>query len=81
MLINVNPLIPSTCEADLRADGFEPGAPSTLKVLERCIDWETAKETTCDLCGHAGMEYRPWHRQTAYRFLMCCPQCGYSVEG
>lgn len=78
----MNPPVPSlTNEADLRAAGFSPGAPAHLKALERNADWETCREATCDLCGHEGLEFAPWHKGHQYRFLMVCSACGYSSEG
>lgn len=64
--------------ADLRAAGYQPGAPSAEAAA---IDGPIAESRICGKCGGA-VQYRPWHRRTPYSYiaLAVCTKCGHEEE-
>jgi hypothetical protein len=62
-------------EAELRAEGYHPGAPAGLPAAAAEIDRSVAREASCDSCGHAGLYCSAWHKCGSYRCIAACPQC------
>ncbi len=70
----------ATLSAELRQDGYSPGAPKHVSKDCLAIDREVCQEATCDECGHFGLNYEPWHRGRSSRAVMHCSHCGHSTE-
>ena len=68
----------------LEAEGFQIGRPA--HVSPECIacDRETAAETTCDQCGHVGLEFLPFRPRSRtdrdYRAMAWCCCCDAAFE-
>ena len=61
---------------------YRVGRPSWGIVDGGAIDAEVCYTSTCEKCGHKGMEYHPFVRDEprSYRAFAKCPECGYSEE-
>jgi len=66
--------------AELRADGFTPGAPAHVTPFARHVDAATCRKTTCGRCGTRRLGYPPFHRLNQYRALAVCPLCHHAEE-
>lgn len=71
---------PAAAEAQLRADGFRPGAPVQLSPGCYAIDLATCRDSVCGNCHHRGLAFRPFHRDERYRALAVCPECNFAEE-
>lgn len=65
---------------DLIERGYKPGGYND-------IDDGVCKTSTCEVCGHEGMEYRPFVKtaydgvvRIGYIAVAVCPKCKYEVE-
>lgn len=71
----------ATLEAELRRDGFRPGAPRQVTAWSEEIDAGVAAEAICPAgCGVLGLKLKPFHRGESYRALMACPVCHAAEE-
>ncbi len=74
---------------DYDLSGYIAGRPPTNGFIDGPgIDAECANGSTCEACGHVGMEYRPYTTKPfcgygdmgGYRAFAVCPDCGNAVE-
>ena len=67
---------------DLYANGYRPGVPTLGLVDASEIDSSVCNESTCDACGHQGLDYKPFIKDElrSYRAFAVCPRCGSSFE-
>ncbi len=60
--------------------GYRAGPPPDRGLHLADIDVEVCAESRCDVCGHAGLECRQYHRNGSYRAFSRCPGCGAEEE-
>ena len=65
---------------DLVAQGYVQAPPPNYEAAT--IDREVCRESTCDVCGHTGLDYVPYIRKSpfSYRAFARCPMCGHKIE-
>ena len=65
-------------------DGFSAKPPKRRNLDGASIDRGVCQRATCEVCGHKGLEYRPFVKDTAneyaYRAFAVCGACGSSSE-
>jgi hypothetical protein len=68
----------------LNADGFTIGKPVHVAADCLAIDRTTAAESSCDSCGHQGLEFLPFRpadlRKRGYRCVCFCAVCDTAFE-
>ncbi len=72
-----------TLEAELVEEGYTHGYISAWGASD--IDRGICAASTCEHCGHRGMEYHAFSRpeegrRSSYRAVAACHQCQYAVE-
>jgi len=63
-------------------NGYRMGRPHSGLIDGGQIDANICYESSCDNCGHKGMEYHPFVREEprSYRAFAVCPKCGEAFE-
>lgn len=67
------------CATTTTPEIFTAGAPARITAATIKIDREACEEMTCGVCGHTGLDYRPFHMGHRYKAMACCPVC-FSAE-
>jgi hypothetical protein len=74
---------PQTAEAlqlQLRAAGYQPGAPRHVTAVSQAIDAQACGRLRCPGCHRRSCAYRPFTDGRGYRVVACCQACGHAVE-
>ena len=64
-------------------DTYQQTLPHRCLVDGASIDSKVCARARCRICGHTGLEYRPYVRPEpdySYRAFCVCPHCGASEE-
>jgi hypothetical protein len=63
----------------MKAGGYLEGAPN--KATDR-IDREVCESSSCEACGHVGLQFLPFSHQEASSYIAyaICPACGEASE-
>ena len=64
--------------------GYRQGEPYWGLIDGASIDQQVCAESKCDNCGHQGMDYKPFIKDSikpySYRAFAVCPECKNSQE-
>jgi hypothetical protein len=70
-------LTPAGLARLMQTEGYRQAAPSPTAAT---IDAVVCAESTCEKCGHVGLEYWPFTKPGSYVAYGVCPQCSYQTE-
>lgn len=61
---------------------YQPGWPTWGLIDGASIDIQVCAESTCDNCGHKGLQCKPFIKPEikSYRAFAVCPECGEAEE-
>lgn len=61
---------------------YEGGFPTWGIIDGGSIDIQVCAESTCEHCGHKGLQVRPFinRERKSYRAFAVCPECGEADE-